>query len=97
MNIKHTPGPWQLCHDDEYHRICIDGPSTYPIAQMPEKDTAPNLEANALLIRASPEMFNALRAVQTLVNSSSFHDEKARLRVWELVDAAVQRAKGGYK
>jgi hypothetical protein len=43
---------------------------------------------------AALPMLDALLAVQSLVNSTDFHDETKRLEIWSQVDTAIKLAKG---
>lgn len=74
---KATPGPWEIKREDIgdehfcYVPIEIIGSDTFPIVSM-EGGLAPNccaftaetLEANAHLIAAAPDMYEALLAIQ---------------------------------
>lgn len=78
---KHTPGPWSLwkdvCHGE--HGMITDDAHARHIAQI--KDGAPEIEANARLIAAAPEL---LEAMQTYI---------AALDGWENTNKAERRVK----
>lgn len=93
---NHTPCPWEMGETDAYHRPCIKiGKQEKWEATL---SVAPVLEsrANARLIAAAPEMFEALIAVDKVLNEhfgitsedipgNSIHDQ---------VRSAIAKAKG---
>lgn len=89
---KHTPGPWVICHDTEYNRICIDdsnGNRFAPICQISLKDTTDEYLANASLIAAAPEMLEALEYAQECIEKGIKSDDF----LWQL-DALIKKARG---
>ena len=71
---RHTPGPWHtLCHGDSLedgsHRVTIAGPSTPDnfagqVATAWRKGaSAEEVEANARLIAAAPDLLDALKGM----------------------------------
>ena len=68
MNTQtHTPGPWAVRHTDNGLRIVYsDGELRSHVADLHSMslcDEHGSLRANASLIAASPDMFDALRAI----------------------------------
>ena len=62
---KHTPGPWR--YEPETGTI-RSVPANYWLATMDSFDGAVNHHANALLIEAAPEMWDALTAIVARIN-----------------------------
>jgi hypothetical protein len=64
--MKHTPGPWEIRTDNDGTHI-VGGDRFYDIAKVviESTDTAAHYEtqANARLIAAAPEMYEALKAI----------------------------------
>jgi hypothetical protein len=86
---KLTPGPWALdcAEEDAYYRYIMAGPQF--IARIMLRGIMGNkldhAEANARLIAAAPEMYDALRAI-----SEESDDEGAK----ECARAAIAKAEG---
>ena len=65
--VQHTPGPWPLEPTGDYKRWIvgkglIEGPRGYDLAEVYSDDCDPvEAEANARLIAAAPELFEAVR------------------------------------
>lgn len=76
MNTKHTPGPWRIAaglESQDLTRRFIwsdaeskeerEDQSPYCIATVNERTFCSQLDANACLIAAAPDMFQALQAI----------------------------------
>ena len=74
MKTKHTPGPWYASDNERciYAKLqTVDGTYVEPlIAQCTKLSTSAN--ANAALIAASPEMFEALEKLYIKLCSEQF-------------------------
>lgn len=80
MNTKHTPGPWiqngnAVDADSERIALALGG----------------NFEANARLIAASPELYQALRRLLAMGIKAASPMEKAAL---DAAEAAIAKATG---
>jgi hypothetical protein len=66
---KHTPGPWKVGSrsNGEFYKRNIAGADGYHVALTSSREDA-EVEANARLIAAAPELLEALRELQTIVN-----------------------------
>ena len=91
----HTPGPWHVGKRDQ---VSTTGYPVIPIywtegGVMAERGpcvlwaTNPNVEANARLIAAAPDMLAVLRAVRAYHNGGSPYSVDA-------IDAAIAKAEG---
>jgi hypothetical protein len=92
---KHTPGPWTAISDPlHFHSLTtiIAGNVVQGIPQMRidvgGKVDITELEANARLIAAAPDLLEALEALVTQVSNSHAYEELADAR------AAIDKAKG---
>jgi len=87
--IKHTPGPWNL-HDErnDWH---IHSKKHGSISVIPKGGANQNFinsaKANAHLIAAAPEMYEALK---NLENDNGAIPNKA----WSLIQKAIEKAEG---
>lgn len=106
---RHTPGPWTFrpnpceCNDCTASHW-IDGPPDAPgatlgkpIAEVREYHKGES-EANARLIAAAPELFEAVRALVFLVKESGFRSgltEEAFDAALVSGIAAIEKARGG--
>ena len=76
MNEKFTKGPWTAKYDPQL-RALIQIYSTeahLPVAVLPDRGTVeamPEIEANANLIAAAPDMYEALEQMEPLINNST--------------------------
>lgn len=62
MSSKHTPGPWTYQENSDAYTHIVRGPTNCLICQL-SQSTHVEIEANARLIAAAPEMLQALTAV----------------------------------
>lgn len=70
MKTKHTSGPWENCGAGRIYTECKPGKASWKICQLADtgSEAIRDMEANAALIAAAPEMLAALKgAVDTLV------------------------------
>ncbi len=87
----HTPGPWQVTHEDPTQVCDSDGEmrGCSPIAQC-TVGTKRERKANARLIAAAPELLDALRKLAKLYDAMGAPRGACRI----LADAAIAKAKG---
>src|SRR5438046_2486779 len=96
--VKHTSGPWTVGESDRNGQAIVRGPF-YEIATCWHhcvKEIEQEMEANARLIAASPEMLSALEGAQEelrlirMKDTNAVYDPTIRIRIRE----AIRRAKG---
>lgn len=99
MATKHTPGPWQtamrqgddwdsvVCLPDRVHEICQCFHRGRSLAYKEE------CEANANLIAAAPEMYDALKQAKEFVEDLQLPDAEWG-RVLDLLVATIAKAEG---
>ena len=76
MTTKHTPGPWHLFHGAHCGLSIDDGPGAFSVGDAPTKESAnilcsryqwperaEEMEANARLIAAAPDLLEALQVM----------------------------------
>lgn len=92
---KHTPGPWEAKIDPELEQFFIRASNGDKVAHAAifkgrpiERRSDLEIESNARLIAAAPELLEALKAVQVAQRKGTYADAFA------LVDAAVKKAEG---
>lgn len=79
---QHTPGPWTF--DDDYYVVA--GEENDIICELWSQDK----DANARLIAAAPEMYEALKAI----NKAFPWNEQMTRPVFDKVHAAIAKAEG---
>src|SRR5215472_15289819 len=99
MSAKHTPGPW--FDSGEYDRTLgytdttIINEERELIAIVRVESTREQLQANARLIAAAPELLAALKAIQ---HNAQVMNQAEPNRVWSAVDdiarSAIAKAEG---
>ena len=100
-STKHTPGPW--IHDDFDRHYVVAGHIYIAIADDGRDDdegtaegrygTEEEVEANARLIAAAPELLKALRATYAYGNGEA--TDLDWISTAELAEAAIAKAEGG--
>lgn len=89
---KHTPGPWSW--DCPEHRTFVRDKSRQPIAEMALKRTWQEMEANARLIAAAPEMLEALKTglknLEELQKATGYPTAWAQI----LFESVIKKAEG---
>jgi hypothetical protein len=93
----HTPGPWMLCESaDARNRGYIrPDPLSPAICKITETGRAREWRANARLIAAAPEMFEALKADASHVHSVfECGEDRAACPVVAFKRAAIAKAEG---
>lgn len=86
---KHTPGPWSV---DEPHQVWAESAGEYvAITQVEEWETLPRdqVEANARLIAAAPDLLEALKAFANEIVPNNPNDP-----LWVNARAAIAKAEG---
>lgn len=99
--MAHTPGPWnehegfitgRFKSDNEIHDIC--DPRCAPV----DADTICEMDANARLIAAAPELLDALQLLfedwKTLVGEDLKENNSDVLNLWNKTIAAITKATG---
>ena len=115
MNTKHTPAPWQAAQryrsphwlvssekKEEGHLIAEVGnhcPDDVGNPNSENGDSAEEIEANAKLIAAAPEMYFALKFIfqnEWCRRTSGSKSRRAILAVteWKMLEAALEKAEG---
>lgn len=98
METKHTPGPWYV--ESDRTTVTLAGQSVI-VAPAPDRSPRAEVEANAALIAASPDMLDALdRLTEAFpelgtdapLNGADAVDRLAEL--WPVIQAARARARG---
>lgn len=91
-DVKHTPGPWVVNQDEDKNYRSIGSAGWYGLAQVvvrfegERNDDVTGL-ANARLIAAAPEMYNALKIIEN-------DDCKIPRFLWDLIQVAISKAEG---
>ena len=88
-NAQHTPGPWYVQESDHPNTGLLIKP--IPGQVVAECDPVPEMQANARLIAAAPELLEALKEAKYLIDQ---HYDPASDRV-KLINAAIAKAEGG--
>lgn len=81
----HTPGPWTV---EDARRVL--GSTDYGRSVMRDAE----VEANARLIAAAPDMLEALRGVSRFMKTTKVVTRDEAERVYDAVDAAIAKAEG---
>nr|WP_313011673.1 hypothetical protein [Brucella intermedia] len=95
--VMHTPGPWEAHISDVRGTLCVVAAGTWicgeiwnDVAPLPEREA----KANAHLISAAPELFEALdmarRYMKTCLGSSFWDGPNP----YPIIDAALAKARG---
>lgn len=85
MNTKFTPGPWRYCPTNNGHMI--GGSGNGYIAEARQIRDVPETKANAHLIAAAPDLYNALATIEN-------DDGHIPAFAWDLRNAALAKARG---
>lgn len=94
-DTKFTPGPWRLSLTDD---TTVIGPDHQEIAEAmgdyEDDDMLPEVEANARLIAAAPDLYTALEEASALVDALSGGRGNLRLRGQYIsLEEAIARAR----
>ena len=97
MTTQHTPGPWEnLEHfsESKHDGHLIVGPSGWGIAKIWHDDRLPagEIDANARLIAAAPELFAFARAF--VASGGRVADASERANLTLIASAAITKATG---
>lgn len=104
--IGHTPGPWVVV-EDKWSGLTIESGNARDMAERPVRymlaeniggkrhgkdfDDYSEVEANARLIAAAPDMLAALQALDNLQRGGHPH-ESVITAAWAALDAAIAKA-----
>ena len=92
---KHTPGPWAASSASSVVGALVGASATYHVAAvMPQLDKA-EVEANARLIAAAPELLEACKAVEEWWLREGKHEFLGAPAGIFMLRAAIQKAEGG--
>ena len=99
---KHTPGPWEGCHDGKCKcgYIFGDGGKVFVAKAIGEGDMVdpyPNREAqiaNAKLLIAAPDLLEACKDALPLLWGMAKRYVGDSYTTWEKVKAAIEKAEG---
>lgn len=94
MSAQHTPGPWLYAQEgvNSFGIVKPDGHSVVHLVALSNSTAARDLEANARLIAAAPELLAALELMlkQFTKTPSTLKDSEARCKA----HAAIAKATG---
>ena len=102
-NAAHTPGPWSYNRDEGGEHGHVVSTGEYNICELPDAGdgASPDTEANARLIAAAPDLFEAAeRALQALqenydrYDNCQWHDPDER-DAYVALRSAIAKSKGG--
>ena len=91
---KFTPGPWNVEHPFQEPGVYVGGPRTelvcklYPLDDV-AKQRGENIEANAALIAAAPDMYAACEPAEVFLRDIGSHS-----KALSMVRAALRKARG---
>lgn len=88
--LKHTPGPWKYDPENDRETLKVRTLSGSPIAEVCDNRTFPlsQCEANARLIAAVPDMYEAIQyAIHTIENTGQV--DMARKRLKEAIKSLI--------
>jgi len=99
---KHTPGPWEYQEQSDAYTHIVRGPDNLFICQLAQT-TSSEIEANARLIAAAPELLEALNGYMSAVDQMNLamddginvHGAISAITGWaEMASAAIAKATG---
>ncbi len=79
MNSKHTPGPWAVRENIATNDMRIGPPDKVAVAILRSDAHAENLDANARLIAAAPDLLAELHGLCNAIEMGAHPDEIAYL------------------
>lgn len=94
MSSKHAPGPWAYQEDSDAYTHIVRGPGNRFICQLAQTPSA-EIEANARLIAAAPELLEALKDLIGWVPGGVHFHTDAPQKAVERASAAIAKATGG--
>lgn len=92
MSARHTPGPWRVCDG-----FVEDAKGRSIVGAMPPSRSDEENDANAQLMAAAPELYDALRMLLGVVgNLAPFRPDVAEgaLAIADIARAALDKAEG---
>jgi hypothetical protein len=96
VNTKHTPGPWLYSRENSSFMNIIetDGTHIFDMGALINSTGHSNLEANARLIAAAPELLEALQGVTRILEAFSYTTTlgKTQAQRLEAARAAIAKA-----
>jgi hypothetical protein len=91
--VSHTPGPWEV---DEPHQVWAPSAGEYvAITQVEDRETIPRdqVEANARLIAAAPELLEAIKELLEVADPDSSDGYEMEWQWRETLERAQDRAR----
>jgi len=86
---KHTPGPWAYQEDSDAYTHIVRGPNNRFICQL-NQSTSAEIEANARLIAAAPELLSALQVAELALRERGLRT----CGEYKQIEAALAKATG---
>ena len=95
MSEKFTKGPWTATYDSQLQALIeiYNTEDRIPVAVLPDRGTVeamPEIEANANLIAAAPDMYEALETIERVAGIGMMEDDPARVKARD----ALRKARG---
>jgi hypothetical protein len=96
---KHTPGPWKVTKSSERKTLCVVNDDTWICGELQALNGTAIDEreclANARLIAAAPEMYEALEQAEACMSIVEPRSDKAEyLRILGVIRAVIGKAEG---
>ncbi len=91
---QHTPGPWVVIGEQVY---APDDCDHHPVADCTTNHSCRDewdVEANARLIAAAPDLLEALQHIQRCIPLGGFAQIHHKSDTWAQIDAAIAKATG---
>ena len=91
-----TPGPWQWCHYNGRPRVAASSRNIADILMTNRRVDGSDANADANLIAAAPEMYEALKMAKSALDElvTSEFATGAIFEAYEFADAALAKAEG---
>ena len=95
MTEKFTPGPWKATYDSQLQAAIeiYNTEDRVMVAVLPDRGTIEamsEIEANANLIAAAPDMYEALETIERVAGIGMMEDDPARVKARD----ALRKARG---
>ena len=95
MSEKFTKGPWKATYDSQLQALIqiYSTEDRIMVAVLPDRGTVeamPEIEANANLIAAAPDMYEALETIERVAGIGMMEDDPARVKARD----ALRKARG---
>lgn len=97
LSNTHTPGPWHLGLSQSGRRFVYSSRGEQPLmpnVKLNKTGVTREMEANARLIAAAPEMLEALKSAENFVDDHSEESYAAGQTLLARIRAAISKAEG---